>query len=123
MRCVVRWVEPDVINRRPVPGMARPAGRVGALSVLVDPVPVRQDRDVLPAMTLAGGDEADLAVTMFLRCAGDWNCRQDATNVGANSHDRECQHGPRPLPRPPQRPKPGRIPRPSWPFLKAIPLI
>ena len=63
---LLRWVEPDVINRHPVPGMALPAARVGALSVLVDTASMRLDRDVLPAMTLAGGDEADRAVTMFL---------------------------------------------------------
>ena len=55
-----------MIDWCPVTGLARPACRVGALGVLVDLVPVRQDRDILPAMTLAGCDEADRAVAMFL---------------------------------------------------------
>ena len=78
---LLRRVEPDVIDRCPVPGMARPPCRVGALGVLVDLVSMRQDRDVLPAMTLTGGDEADLAVAMFFVVPVD-EARDPGAGVG-----------------------------------------
>ena len=76
-----RWGEPDVIDRCPVSGVVRPPGRVGTFGVLVNLVSVRQDRDVLPAMTLAGGDEADLAVAVFL-VVPVYEAREPGAGVG-----------------------------------------
>lgn len=63
---LLRRVEPDVIDRCPISGVAGTEDGVGLPSSLVDPVLVGQDRDVFSAMTLPRDDEADFAVTMFL---------------------------------------------------------
>jgi hypothetical protein len=61
-----RSVELDLFDRRPVALMPRPALRADPLGVGVDPVGVRQDRDVFSTVRWPGGDEEDRAVAVFL---------------------------------------------------------
>ena len=55
-----------MIDLSSVAEMACPTSRIEALGILIDPVSMGQEGDICSPMALAGRDDADLSVAMFL---------------------------------------------------------
>src|SRR3954468_5290107 len=59
---VALWIEGDGVDRRPVSGFARPAGRVALASLAVQGMASLEDRPISSCMALVGADVANAAV-------------------------------------------------------------
>src|SRR4051812_2895555 len=65
-KAVALWVECDDSDRCPVAGLPTPALRIALTGSLIDCVPLRKQRSIVPSMTLSRCDIADPAMPVLM---------------------------------------------------------